>query len=173
MKIIQLNAITVNAIIARENGEEDWQPAEAWTEFVEVEQKFGNFIMGRETYELVTKLYKDHNFDEVDVPYKIIVTTNVHYAAPDGYVVVHSPEKAIEFLQSKGVETGLLVGGGKLNSSFYAKGLVNETWVTVSPFILGQGRPFISRAEFEVKLKLKDVIRLSKDRVQLKYSVIR
>jgi dihydrofolate reductase len=173
VKIIQSNAISLNGLIARDNGDEDWLPSEGWDEFVEDVKKFGNFIMGRETYELVMKLYPDYNFDNVEAPYKIIVTTQASFPTPDGYIVVNSPEEAKRFLDEKGVETGLLVGGGKLNSSFYAKGLVDETWVTVNLFILGKGRPFIGDYDFETQLRLEDVVKLSKDRMQLRYAVVK
>jgi dihydrofolate reductase len=171
MKIVQSNAISLNGMIARENGDEDWLPSVGWDEFVEDVKKYDNFIMGRETYELVMKLYPNYNFDNVKASYKIIVTSQPDYRAPDGYIVIHSPEEAREFLETKNAEVGLLVGGGKLNSSFYAKGLVDETWVTVNPIILGKGRPFIGNFEFEAQLKLLDVIRLDKHRVQLRYAV--
>lgn len=173
MKIIQSNAISLNGLIARENGDEDWLPSEGWDEFVEDVKKFGNFIMGRETYELVMKLYPNYNFDNVEAPYKVIVTSQADYQAPDGYTVVHSPEEAKQLLEEQGIETGLLVGGGKLNSSFYAKGLIDETWITVNPVILGKGRPFIGDYDFETQLRLYDVVRLNKDRVQLRYSVVK
>jgi dihydrofolate reductase len=173
MKIIQSNVTSINGMIAREDGEEDWLPSDGWDEFVDDAKRCGNFIMGREAYELVMKLYPDHNFDDVDVPYKIIVTAQAGYQAPDGYVAVNSPEAAIKFLEEKDAEVGLLVGGGKLNSSFYLKGLIDEAWITVDPYILGKGRPVIGACDFETKLKLIDVIRLSKDRVQLRYSVVK
>jgi len=160
-------------MLARENGNEDWLPSEGWDEFVEDVKKYDNFIMGRETYELVMKLYPDYNFDNVEASYKVIVTSQLDYQAPNGYTVVHSPEQAKEFLDMNKAEVGILVGGGKLNSSFYAKGLVDEAWVTVNPIILGKGRPFVGSFDFETQLKLLDVVRLSKDRVQLRYTVIK
>lgn len=65
------------------------------------------------------------------------------------------------------------MGGGKLNSSFYAKGLVDETWITVNPIILGEGRPFISNFSFEIQLELMDIVKFNKGLVQLKYRVVR
>jgi dihydrofolate reductase len=171
MKIVQSNAISLNGLLARENGEEDWLPSEGWDEFVEDVKQFGNFIMGRETYERVTELYPNYNFDNVDAQCKIIVTSQADYTAPDGYIAVNSPEAATTLLAEKEFEVGLLIGGGRLNSSFYMQGLVDEVWVTVNPFILGKGRPFIGASDIEVPLKLKKVIELSKGRVQLRYSV--
>ena len=129
--------------------------------------------MGRETYELVTKLYPNFNFDNVEATHKIIVTSQLNYRAPNGYIAVGSPEEAKKFLEAKNVEVGLLIGGGKLNSSFYAEGLIDECWVTVNPIILGKGRPFVGNLDVDTQLKLVDVVRLDKARVQLRYSVIK
>jgi dihydrofolate reductase len=125
MKIIQSNAISINGMLAREDGNEDWLPSEGWDEFVEDVAGFGNFIMGRETYELVMTLYPDYNFDNVDARFKIIVTSNRDFDCPDGYQIVDSPEAAIDLLEQANIEAGYLIGGGKLNSSFYEKGLIN------------------------------------------------
>jgi len=171
MKIVQSNAISLNGLLAREDGQEDWLPTEGWDEFVADVSKYHNFIMGRETYELVMKLYPDHNFDDVEAPYKVIVTSQTNFDCPTGYTVVHTPEEAKKLLETNDIEIGLLVGGGKLNSSFYKKGLVDETWLTINPIILGTGRPFIGKNDIEVRLELTDVIKLSKDRVQLRYII--
>jgi dihydrofolate reductase len=172
MKIIQSNAVSLNGLLAREDGSEDWLPSEGWDEFAEDVKKYDNFIMGRETYELVMKLYPNYNFNNVEATHKIIVTTQPDYQASAGYVAIASPEKVVEFLEKENIETGLLIGGGKLNSSFYAKRLINEVWITVNPVILGKGRPFISSLDFEAKLQLINVIKLTKDRVQLRYIVM-
>jgi len=173
MKIVQSNAISVNGMIAREDGDEDWLPSEGWDEFVADVTKYGNFIMGRETYELVKKLYPDYNFDNVKADFKLIVTARHDYIQPDGYIVTHSPEEAVDFLKAKNAQVGLLIGGGNLNSSFYSKQLVDETWLTISPTILGNGRSFVAAREFEVELKLLEVIQLNKERIQIRYEVVK
>lgn len=170
---MQSNAISLNGMIARENGDEDWLPSEGWQEFVEDVKKYGNFIMGRETYELVTKLYPNYNFDNIEATYKIIMTSQPDYQTPNGYITISSPEKAKAFLEEKNIKVGLLIGGGKLNSSFYSKSLVDETWITVNPIILGKGRSFIGNLNFETQLKLIDVVCLNKDRVRLRYAVVK
>lgn len=67
--------------------------------------------MGREIYELVMKLYPNYNFDNVKADFKLIVTTHHDYKQPDGYIVVHSPEEAVDFLKAKNAQFGLLIGG--------------------------------------------------------------
>ncbi len=128
--------------------------------------------MGRETYELVTKLYPNYNFDNVTASKKIVVTTNRDFKAQsNGYEIAHSPEEALALLENVEVETALLIGGGKLNSEFLTRNLVDEIWLTINPIILGQGRPFIAPKDFEKALKLEAVEQIVKDRVLLRYSV--
>lgn len=92
MKVILSMVISLNGLVARENGEEDWLPSEGWQEFLDDAKKYNNIVMGRETYELVQKLYKDYNFDSVETEQKVIVTKQSEYKTNDGYVIVHSPK---------------------------------------------------------------------------------
>lgn len=163
-------AISPNGLIAREDGQEDWLPSENWDDFLVDAKQFNNIVMGRETYELVKKLYADYNFDNVDTAHKVIVTRNQTFSA-EGYTVVHSPEEAIAYLSQQEIEQILLIGGGKLNTEFIKRGLVDEIWLTVTPYIIGKGRPFISPADFDLPLIFKDSKHLSGGRVQLKYRV--
>lgn len=173
MKIVLANAISPNGYLAREDGQEDWLPSEGWDEFLIDAKRFNNIVMGRQTYELVTKLYPNYNFDDVDTGYKVIITNNQDFSAPDGYTVVHSPEEATGFLEEQGIGEMLLIGGGKLNAEFLKRKLVSEIWMTITPYLLGKGRQFIARGDFEAKLELIETIPLSKGRVQLKYRLIK
>src|ERR1035437_1540402 len=171
MKVVLVMATSLNGLIARDNGEEDWLPSEGWDEVLVDAGAFGNIVMGRETYELVQKLYASYNFDNVETGYKVIVTANQNFEAGEGYVVVHSPEEAVSFLAAKGFEELLLIGGGKLNTEFIKRQLVNEIWLTINPYIIGQGRPFISPAEFDLPLKLFESQPLARGRIRVKYTV--
>jgi dihydrofolate reductase len=171
MNVVLSVVISPNGLIARENGEEDWLPSEGWDEFLVQAKNFNNIVIGRETYELVMKLYPNYSFDDVKTGYRVIVTRNTDFVVPDGYIVVHSPEEVITFLQGKGLERVLLAGGGKLNTEFIKRKLVNEIWLTITPYIIGKGRSFISPDEFDLPLNLVGQETLSKGRVLLKYKV--
>ena len=165
-------AISPNGLIARDDGNEDWLPSEGWDDFVSEVKRYDNIVMGRETYEQVTARYEDYNFDNVECKHKIIVTRNQQFQAPASYVVVHSPEEAVQFLEKQGMKELFLIGGGKLNSEFAKRGLVNEIHLTVNPYIVGTGRPFLSREDFDLPLKLIGHKELSKDRIQIEYLVL-
>lgn len=164
-------AISPNGLIAREDGDEDWLPSEGWDDFVVMAKQMNNIVMGRETYEQVTARYKDYNFNNVTCDYKVIVTRNNSFSAPDGYTVVHSPEEAVEFIEDKGLDELFLIGGGTLNSEFIKQKLINTIRLTVNPYIIGKGRSFIAPEDFDSPLTLVSHKELSAGRVQLVYSV--
>ena len=168
MIVRMANTISPNGYIARLNGEEDWLSSDNWDDFLKEAKEFNNFVMGRETYELVMKLYKDHNFDNVDCKYKIVVSSQDLKVDGD-YTLVHSPQEAIDFLKTQGLKRLLLIGGGKLNSEFARLNLIDEVALTVAPHILGQGRPVLVQGGYEFELELVEVKQLTKDRVRLLY----
>jgi dihydrofolate reductase len=172
MKVLLDMAISLNGFIAREDGDEDWLPSEGWDEFLELAKRLDNIVMGRETYEQVTARYKDYNFNNVKCRYKVIVTRDTSFKAIDGYLIAHSPEEAIELIASKGLDELFLIGGGKLNSEFIKRKLVNTIQLTINPYIVGKGRSFIAPEDFDLPLKPLGHKELSKGRVQLIYSVL-
>jgi dihydrofolate reductase len=171
MKVVLDMSISPNGMIAREDGDEDWLPSEGWDDFLLHAKNFNNIVMGRETYDQVTNRYEDYNFDNVNCDYKVIVTKQSNFTAPKNYIIVGSPEEAVEFIKAKGLNTLFLIGGGKLNSAFMKRGLVNEIHLTINPYIIGKGRTFLSPDEFEVPLSLISHKELPKSRIQIKYKV--
>lgn len=171
MQVVLSMAISPNGMIAREDGDEDWLPPEGWDDFLIDAKRFNNIVMGRETYDQVTARYEDYNFDNVDCDYKVIVTTQADFKAPGGYTVLHSPEEAVAFISAKGLDTLFLVGGGKLNSEFMTRKLVDEIHLTINPYIIGRGRSFLSPADFEAPLSLISHKELPKGRIKILYKV--
>jgi 2,5-diamino-6-(ribosylamino)-4(3H)-pyrimidinone 5'-phosphate reductase len=47
------------------------------------------------------------------------------------------PEEVLRALEERGIERVLLEGGGRLNAAFFAAGLVDEVYLTLTPWILG------------------------------------
>lgn len=171
MEVILDMAISLNGMVARKNGSEDWLPYEGWVEFIEEASRYDNIVMGRETYDKVTALYEDHGFDDVSVSQKIIITRNRDFIATEGYVVVHSPQEAIDYLRNKGFNKLYLIGGGLLNAEFMKQNLISDIQLTVNPYVLGEGRSFIAVGDFEAGLTLVSSKNLSNGRMRLVYKV--
>lgn len=170
-RVVLSMCMSLNGFIAREDGQEDWLPSSGWDEFLIDAKAFGNIVMGRETYELVTKLYLDYNFDNIDTQCKLIVSRNKGFVAPNGYDVVDSPEHAVTFLHERGFENVFLIGGGKLNAEFLRLGLIDELWLTINPHILGRGRPVIGLSDLDLPLTFVQRNDLSGGRFRAKYRV--
>lgn len=173
MKVVLDMAISPNGMIARKNGDEDWLPSEGWDEFLAAAKKHKNIVMGRETYELVTAKYKDYNFDSVDAELKVIVTRKPNFKAPEGYTVVNSPEQAIEVVRKQSLPALFLIGGGKLNSAFITRGLVDEIHLTINPYIIGQGRSFVGTEDFDMPLELISSKVIAGGRISVAYRAVK
>jgi dihydrofolate reductase len=170
MHVVCWNIITPNGYIARRDGQEDFLPDVGWSEFLAETHKYNNFIVGRETYELITKLYKGMSFDDSKAAHKLLVTSRRDFSAP-GFEIVHSPEEALEYLSQRGVVTAFLAGGGRLNAAFAEHGLITELVLTITPYLIGSGRPQLYPGNYEAKLELRDCTQLPNGRVRLTYAV--
>lgn len=173
MNVVLDMAISPNGMIARENGDEDWLPEEGWNEFLAEAKKYKNIVMGRETYQLVSKNEDDYSFSAVETELKIIVTKDPAFTAPDGYVVVNSPRQAMKVVQEHGLPTLFLIGGGKLNGAFLAQGLVDEIHLTINPYIISKGRLFTGTEDFDLSLELIGSHAISGDRISVQYRVVK
>lgn len=171
MNVVLDMVISPNGFIARESGDEDWLPGEGWDDVVAEAKKYNNIVMGRETYEQVTAKYELENFDAVPVAHKLIVTHDPEFTAPEGYVIVRSPEEAVAYLKSAGESTLFLIGGGVLNAAFAKQKLINRVQLTITPYIIGKGRPFLAFDDFEFGMTLVSVKQLSLGRVRITYNV--
>ena len=171
MNVILDMVISPNGFIARENGDEDWLPSDGWDDFVAETKQYNNIVMGRATYEMVTDKYENANFDSVKVDHKLIVTNSMDFQAPKGYTIVHSPEEAIDYLDRVGIRKLFLIGGGILNTAFAKKKLINQVQLTITPYIIGKGKPFLAFDDFEFGMTLIGFKQLSLGRIRLVYKV--
>ena len=164
-------AMSPNGYIAKPDGDEDWLSAANWTEFMQDAKACNNFVVGRETFELVMRLYKDQNFDNIDCAHKLIVTTQANFQAPPAYTVVSSPAEAVKYLEAQGTSELLLAGGGKLNAAFAEAGLIDELELIIEPYVIGEGRQVLAPGNYEFPLELKQTEQLSGGRTRLLYAV--
>lgn len=169
MRVILFMASTLNGIIARSDGSEDFLSDDNWEEFSKLAENHGCFIVGRKTYQTVQK-WKDYNFDNINAKI-IIVSKNSKLKLSKDCILASSPKDAIKKSAKLGMKSVLLTGGGKLNSSFLKNNLVDEILLNINPIILGKGIKIFSEDQFEDNLKLVSVKKLSSDIVQLHYKL--
>ncbi len=165
MKVVLYMAITANGYIAKENNETPWSDEE-WQSFSNIVKKIGNLVIGRKTFEIMNQ---DDEFQQIGNPFTVIVSNK----QDNNSNFVSSPEQAIKLLEEKGFSEIIVAGGGRLNSSFMQKGLVDEIYLDVEPFLFGKGIKLFADNDFETKLELLDTKQLSKNTIQLHYRILK
>ena len=113
-------SISANGIIATETGDEEFLSHENWEKFCELAREFGNFVVGRKTYEAVKKWDGGYNFDDLVGVEKVIISQDKIFKLNGGYTLANSPEDALAKLFQKGFQKVLITGGANINSdNFY------------------------------------------------------
>jgi len=146
-------AISANGIIATETGGEDFLSHENWEKFCRLAREFGNFVVGRKTYEAVKKWDGGYNFDDLVGIEKIIISQDQNSKLDEGYTLAISPEDALAKLSKKGFEKVLITGGANINSAFAKAKLLDEIILNIEPVFIGKGIPLFAPQDFELNLQ--------------------
>ncbi len=172
MKVILFMAVSLNAIIARENNEEDFLSEENWNTFIEIAHKTGCIIWGRKTQEVVNE-WEDEYLNDIKSVKKIVVSRNQDFEQGKEFDYVNSPREALEKLEKDGHTEVVLSGGAHLNSAFAKEDLIDEIILNIEPVVIGKGIPLFSPNDFDIKLAFIDFKKLSEKLVQLHYKVVK
>lgn len=168
MKVILYMATTLNGYIAKENNETPWSEEE-WASYSNIIKSTKNIIIGYKTYKIMKK---NTEFKKIGNPLTIVLTSK-KIKAERNTIFLNSPKEALKLLKDKGFKQTILAGGSKLNTSFLKENLIDEIYLDIEPFIFGNGIKLFEDIDFEVKLKLIETKLLSKNLVQLHYSIIK
>ncbi|MBI2004366.1 dihydrofolate reductase family protein [Candidatus Pacearchaeota archaeon] len=166
MKIILFNASSIDGIIARKNGNEDFLSDENWNEFCKLVINKKCLILSRRAYE-TTKNYNISLFDKVT---KIVVSKKQKIKLAKGWIYASSPKNAIEIAKSKRYKETIFTAGEKLNNCFLHQNLIDELIINLEPVIAGKGIRIFSE-KFNKKLKLIKSKKLDKVIIQLHYKL--
>lgn len=173
MKITLYMAMSANGIIATETGEEEFLSHDNWEKFYSLAKEFGNFIVGKNTYEAVKQWDEGYNFDDLVGIEKVVISHDQSFKLDKGYTMANSPQDALNKLSEKGFETVLVTGGATINSAFAKTNLLDEIILNIEPVIVGKGIPLFAPEDFELKLKLVASDTSKKRIVTLKYTVLK
>lgn len=158
-------AITSNGYIAHMDDSTPWSDDE-WQAYAEEVKKIGNIIIGYHTYELM----KDTAFDKIGNPLVVVVSSK-EIPNSTNVVFVKTPEEALAVISARGFSVTTINGGSILLSSFAQKKLIDEVILDIEPFLFGKGIPLFKENDFELQLLLKDVTKIGKNSLQIRYSV--
>ncbi|MBI3385403.1 dihydrofolate reductase family protein [Candidatus Gottesmanbacteria bacterium] len=163
-------SMSLNGIISREKGEEDFISHGSWLLWLDVIRKSGNFIFGRKAYENL--MTWDKKYLEALKGLRIVVVTNNSTSFQNkDFTFVSSPQEALDRLKSEDFESITLTGGATLNSSFAKLNLIDEIILNVEPVIIGNGIPVFHPDLFNLKLEFLAMQKTNADTILLHYKV--
>lgn len=168
MKVILYIAISANGYITHGLENSDWVSKIDWQEFDALKRRCGVIVMGRKTY---------YQFGD-DFPQagalNIVMTSNPELLRTEqnGALFTNkTPVEVVKFCEEKGFKELMLIGGMKLNTSFFRENLIDELWLSVHPLLIGEGLSVMEKIEFFKDLKFLGLKELGEGLVQLRYSV--
>lgn len=138
-EVILIAAISIDGFIAPADKETlsstTWTSKEDWRFFTKKSKEIGTMIMGSKTFETINKALPER---------KMIVMTSqperyTHYDDPNLSFTKAKPEEILADLAKQGCESVALCGGSHIYSLFMQKGLVDRMFLTVEPFVFGEG----------------------------------
>ena len=142
--------MSLNGYIAEEDGSEDFLSRDNWEKFCTLAQEYGNFVVGRKTYEAVKKWNEGFGFDDLRGIQKVIISQDPDYALDEGYILASSPRDALAKLEGFG--SILVTGGSTINTAFIKENLLDEVIFNVEPVLIGKGISLFAQADFLKKL---------------------
>ena len=169
MKVILYMAMSLNGMIAKVDDDTSWITQEEWNSFSLAVRKSGALIVGRRTYNILTKQPEFAEFKDV----KLVTVSKERNPelVNRNHFIAKSPEEALSLL--KDFDEVVVAGGGILNNYFIEKNLVDEIYIDIEPIIITRGVPLFSGAAFEANLKLIGWKKITENEIQLHYSVMK
>ncbi|MBI2663350.1 dihydrofolate reductase family protein [Candidatus Woesearchaeota archaeon] len=171
MRVILYMATTINGMIAKSDDDTNFVSNLEWKSFLSTIKGTGNMIIGRRTYHIMESKKEFSEMDDINI---IVVTKNESLKTKNkNHFVVKSPKEALNLLEIQGFKEALVAGGGKLNASFMKNNLIDEIYIDIEPFVIGNGIKVFSDLNFENKLKLLNLKKLDKGLIQLHYKILK
>ncbi|HIH21916.1 MAG: dihydrofolate reductase [Candidatus Diapherotrites archaeon] len=170
MKAILYMAPTLNGFIAKLGDDTGFVSKNSWKSYRQMIKKAKCMIVGSRTYKIMIEAEDLKGLEKTVV---VAVSKKPFKALPKNHFVAKSPKQALQILKRQGFKSALVAGGGALNASFLKEGLIDEIFLDVEPLVLGNGIRLFAEGNFEAKLKLAGVKKLSRNEVQLHYKVLK
>lgn len=173
MKVILAAVCSLDGKITKWQGNlaSDFASLEDQELFSQIKLQNNLLIMGSNTYDAVSPKPEKERL-------RIVLTSNLKkyqkFEIPGQLEFVKlSLNDVISSLEKRGYKQALLVGGGKLTTSFLRENLVSEIWLTLEPVIFGLGKVLIDLEKLDIKLQLLEFKKLnSQGTLFLKYKVL-
>jgi dihydrofolate reductase len=155
--ITQYNDISIDGYIAGPNDDTRWIPECGSAQFSKILSENEVILMGKRSYEFAVL----ENTFPYDCKLNLIMTHDPNLTEkteiPKIIFTDKSPQDIVKLIADQGYTKVFLMGGGKLNASFLAAGLIEKTILTVHPIALGAGTKLYEDLpqRFQLKERLK------------------
>jgi dihydrofolate reductase len=186
-KIIALIHMSLDGYMADTDGQINWVPMDAeLSDYVtELRQGAAGTLYGRVTYQMMDPYWPNvlknpGNFPPWQVEYaewvdkavKVVVSTTLPTVSWNNTRLIRDDvEREIGRIKDELDGHLLLLASATLAATLLPMGLIDELVTTVTPIVLGQGRPFFAGLKDRVPLALMDTRRFSSGVVGLRYRV--
>src|SRR3989344_1735133 len=157
MRVILFMGMSVNGLVARKNGDEDFLSHRCWEVFTGLVAQYGCFVIGRKTIDQVKKWGK--KYDLTKLPGLCVIVSKRGGQNSSKRIFAESPREALRKLAKLGYKEVLLAGGPTLNSSFAETGYIDEVILYVEPAVIGEGKALFRPGNFNMRLALCSVQR--------------
>ena len=163
-------ATTINGFIAKNDDSSDFLTKVESASYVSAVKKAGCLVIGRRTYEILSKQPEFQKFLKAGI--KIVTVSNTDFAVSvPVHSIARSPREALNILKDS--EEVIVAGGSKLNASFLEENLIDEIYIDIEPFVLGKGIKLFVDSDFEASLELLETAKISTNEIQLHYKVLK
>jgi dihydrofolate reductase len=169
-QLIYYVASSIDGYIADKNGNVDW------LDLVDLEKDDHGFnafyddvdalIMGRTSYQQIL------DFGEWPYPGKpcwVMSSQDIRSDYDNVSITSQTPADLLDSIRQQLPGNTWLVGGGKLAQAFHDAGLIDEYFISLIPYILGEGIPLLAEAASPGELRLIESIAHDSGVVQLRY----
>lgn len=162
-------AMSLDGFVAAEDGGYDWIVHDPSIDFASLFAQFDTMLMGRKTYEVVTRQGGGGGDDNMAV---CVFSRTAEIAERPGLTVIRdNAAEAVSRLKSQSGKDIWLFGGGSLFRSLLEAGQVDQVEVAVIPVLLGGGIPLLPSPAPRAKLELLNSRALPSGIVMLEYRV--
>jgi dihydrofolate reductase len=166
-KIVAGFASSVDGYIEAADGSFDWIIVNSEIDFADQMRRYDTFLYGRKTYELVVK-----SSDKLQAGSKHVVFSKTIDKVAQGFTLVREniKEKVLEMKREPGKDIALF-GGASLLATLLDLKLVDKISISMTPVLLGAGKPMVDILKNRTWLKLEKTHAYSNGTVQLTYAV--
>ena len=129
-------ACSINGIIAREDGEEDFLSERGWEIMLEFLKEYDVLIWGRKTWDNILSWGKEYLEALKDINIIILSNSENRMAELPKIIYCNSVEDCLRVCEEKNFNKLFISGGAKVNNAFMEKGIVTDVILNYNPYIL-------------------------------------